>query len=91
MKLTIIIITQDQSSGDKPQSKTKTKKMYHSPLEESANSHSGENEDIGEVKHTMLDEDQESKSWKTGMPIPLVIIHYFKLNNNFAVTVSLKV
>lgn len=65
---------QDRSSGDKPQPKTESKKTYNSPLEESANSHVGANEDTGVVKHTVLSEESdlnlESESWKTGLPLP---------------------
>lgn len=90
---TIIIFTQDRSSGDKPQPKTESKKTYNSPLEESANSHVGANEDTGVVKHTVLSEESdlnlESESWKTGTPVPILIIHYFRLDNNhFTATVT---
>ncbi|MCJ8738099.1 hypothetical protein PDJAM_G00031550 [Pangasius djambal] len=65
---------QDQHSNYKPQPKTESKKTYNSPLEESVSSHVGASEDTGLVKHTMLSEDLdpdlESKSWKTGLPLP---------------------
>ncbi|MCI4383868.1 hypothetical protein PGIGA_G00031660 [Pangasianodon gigas] len=65
---------QEQHSNYKPQPKTESKKMYNSPLEESVSSHVGASEDIGVVKHTMLSEDLdpdlESKSWRTGLPLP---------------------
>ncbi|XP_027033467.1 uncharacterized protein LOC113662647 isoform X2 [Tachysurus fulvidraco] len=59
---------QDQSSGDKAHPKTASKKMYNSPLTESASCQVGANEDTGVVKHNE-ELDLESKCWKTGFPL----------------------
>lgn len=74
-KITIFI--QDQSSGDKAHPKTASKKMYNSPLTDSASCQVGANEDTGVVKHNEK-LDLESKCWKAG-----IHIHFFLDKKHF--------